>query len=265
MGKGLRRGITAALALMALAALAAVHPASPLRQYLPSLPFETHRAQKAVRNAKPRLAGELEKKGLRLGAPLFIRIYKTSAPGAADQGRLEAWLRAGDGKYVLLRAYPVCARSGRLGPKLKEGDRQSPEGFYMVGPERMNPRSRYHLSFNLGFPNAHDRANGWTGSFLMVHGKCVSIGCYAMTDPVIEDIWTLMQAAFREGEKRVPVHIFPFPMSDENLERWMKEHPGWRWAGFWRELQEGWRMFEQTRTPPAVSTRAGHYVFKPPR
>ena len=78
--------------------------------------------------------------------------------------------------------YPICLWSGRLGPKLREGDRQAPEGFYTVSAEQLNPNSRWHRSFSLGFPNAFDQAHGRTGSFIMVHGGCPSIGCYAMTD-----------------------------------------------------------------------------------
>ena len=114
---------------------------------------------------------------------------------------------------------PIRSASGRDGSdrSCKEGDRQAPEGFYTVAPEQLNPNSRWHRSFSLGFPNVFDKAKGRTGSFLMVHGGCASIGCYAMTDPVVDEIWRLVTAALDTGQARVPVHVFPFRMTDGNL------------------------------------------------
>jgi murein L,D-transpeptidase YafK len=141
---------------------------------------------------------------------------------------------------------------------MREGDGQAPEGFYAVAPEAMNPASRYHLSFNLGFPNAYDRARGRTGSFLMVHGACVSVGCVAMTDAGIEEIWTLMQAAFDGGQASVPVHIFPFPMTPENLQ----QHAGSENAEFWQVLAPAWDAFETSRRVADVTVRRGDYVVR---
>ncbi len=123
-----------------------------------------------------RLAG----KGLARGNPVFIRIFKR-------EQELELWMKKG-GSFVLFASYPICRYSGELGPKRQEGDFQAPEGFYSVARAQLNPRSSYRRSFNLGFPNLYDAANGRTGSFVMVHGACMSAGCYAMTDPVIDEI-----------------------------------------------------------------------------
>ena len=107
-------------------------------------------------------------------------------------------------RFERFATYPICRWSGRLGPKFREGDRQAPEGFYTVDAEQLNPNSRMHRSFNLGFPNAYDQAHGRTGSFLMVHGGCASIGCYAVTDPAVDEIWRMVTAALEQGQARFP-------------------------------------------------------------
>ena len=192
-----------------------------------------------------------------IGNPVFIRIYK-SKDGQNRDGQLELFVQNENGDYVRMAAWDVCAYSGNLGPKVREGDRQSPEGFYFVRPGQMNPNSQYHLSFNLGFPNKFDRAHGRTGSYLMVHGDCVSIGCYAMTDDVIEQIYAVMEAAFNKGQPFVRVHIFPFPMSDANLMK-HRDNPNYE---FWRNLKSGWDMFEADKRPPNVEVQNLKYVFE---
>jgi murein L,D-transpeptidase YafK len=209
----------------------------------------TLRSERAYADTKPQIEADLAAKGLALGSPVYLRLTKAPA-------QLTAYVQGTDGKYEAFRTWPVCSVSGGLGPKLREGDGQAPEGFYTIQPTQMNPSSSYHLSLNLGFPNAYDRANGRTGSFLMVHGSCVSIGCFAMTDPVIEEIWTLMQAAFENGQTSVPVHIFPFPMTEANL----KTHATDPNAAFWREIAPAWTTFETTRKVPAVSVSGKSYV-----
>jgi murein L,D-transpeptidase YafK len=197
----------------------------------------------------PSLRNSLSQKGLKLGAPIFIRIFKESKI-------LEMWLENGK-QFVLFKSYPICTYSGELGPKIRTGDGQSPEGFYSVTPERMNPSSWFHLSFNIGFPNVYDRAHGRTGSSLMVHGNCVSIGCYAMTDAGIEEIYTLADAAFRNGQSFFEVHIFPFRMTGQNLD--IRKNS--KWFEFWKNLQEGYDWFEQTRRPPNIEVAKLRYVF----
>lgn len=210
---------------------------------------ENSRSRAAVERLRPALAAALEGDGLELGTPIFIRIFK-------QERELEVWLEKGPA-FELFRTYPICAYSGSLGPKLKQGDWQAPEGFYFVRPRQMNPSSRFHLSFNLGYPNAYDRTHGRTGDYLMVHGRCVSVGCYAMTDPVIEEIWTLADAAFRGGQPFFRIHIFPFRMTPEN----MAKHGSSRWAALWRNLKEGYDWFERERRPPNVTVREKRYVF----
>jgi murein L,D-transpeptidase YafK len=190
----------------------------------------------------------LAEHGVALGAPVFIRIFKL-------EFELELWLQRGD-RFELFAVYPICRWSGGLGPKLHEGDRQAPEGFYTVDAGALNPNSRWHRSFNLGFPNALDRTYGRTGSYLMVHGGCGSVGCYAMTDPVIDEIWRLVTAALKGGQPRFQVHIFPFRMTAEQL----KERDRPAQALFWRDLKAGYDAFEATRLPPKVSVCRGRYV-----
>lgn len=190
------------------------------------------------------------------GHHVFIRIVKTD-PQGPELGRLEMYAGQPGEPMTLHARWDVCARSGDLGPKFREGDYQSPEGFYFVRPSQLNPNSSYHLSFNLGFPNAYDRYHGRTGSFLMVHGDCVSIGCYAMTDEGISDIYARVEEAFDHGQKFVRVHIFPFPMTDENLAVYSQSPHD----DFWRNLKEGWDWFEINRQPPNVTVDDGRYLF----
>jgi murein L,D-transpeptidase YafK len=192
-----------------------------------------------------RLAG----KGLALGAPVFVRIFKL-------ESELEVWLKK-DGRYELFATYPICLWSGRLGPKLQEGDRQAPEGFYSVSKDQLNPNSRWHRSFNLGFPNAFDRALDRTGSLIMVHGGCQSIGCFAMTDPVVDEIWRLITAALDGGQQSFDVQVFPFRMTERNL----RARSGDRWSQFWSDLQAGYDAFERTHMPPQVGVCDGRYVI----
>lgn len=189
--------------------------------------------------------------GVGMGAPVYIRVFKL-------ESELEIWVQK-DARFVRFATYPICLWSGRLGPKLKEGDRQAPEGFYTVDAEQLNPNSRMHRSFSLGFPNLFDQAHGRTGSFLMVHGGCASVGCYAVTDPAVDEIWRLITAALDKGQPRFPVHAFPFRMTETNL----RLRRGSRWDGFWADLKTGYDLFEQGRIPPVVSVCNGRYVFAP--
>ena len=186
---------------------------------------------------------------LKSGSEVFIRIFKREA-------ELEVWLRDED-QFRRLHTYPICYHSGFLGPKLMEGDNQSPEGFYSVTAKQLNPGSRYYRAFNIGFPNEYDQAHGRTGSALMVHGNCVSIGCYAMTDEGIAEIYQLVSSALRSGQQRVGVHIFPFRMTDQNL----RSQPPGPWRKYWDNLREGYDLFEDTQIPPKVSVCAKRYAF----
>ena len=197
------------------------------------------------------MMAELEAAGLALGNEVHLRIYK------ADMA-LEVWMRDAPGTpFRLFKTFDICTFSGRAGPKLQEGDHQAPEGFYRVGIPQLNPDSSRYLSFNLGFPNQYDRSLGRTGSELMIHGGCSSVGCYAMTDAGIDQIYTMVEAALRAGQGEVDVHIFPFRMTGET----MAQQSASPWEGYWQNLKEGFDLFEANHVPPAVGTCHGRYVF----
>lgn len=210
------------------------------------------RAKAAAERVQPGLERDLAAKGLRFGDPVFLRAFK-------EEEELELWVRhRTSGKYELFRTWKVAAQSGALGPKLAEGDRQVPEGFYFVPPSGMKPDSTFHLAFNVGFPNAYDQAKGWNGTFIMIHGNQVSIGCLAMTDEKIEEIYTLCAAAHAGGQAFFRVHFFPFRMTPER----MAKAEGDRWLDFWKNLKEGYDFFERERVPPEVTVEEGRYRFK---
>lgn len=214
---------------------------------IPSSP----RSRKAIERVMPDLIRDMNAMGLHPGAPIFIRIFKV-------ERELELWVK-GESGFELFRTYPIVAMSGGPGPKQRRGDNQAPEGFYHVTPGRMNPASNYHLSFDVGYPNAYDRALGRTGSLIMVHGDRVSIGCFAMTDEKIEEIFALADAAFRGGQPFFRVHAFPFRMTESAMaEVRHSEH-----FDFWTNLKEGYDFFERDRLPPDVTVREKRYVFGP--
>lgn len=191
----------------------------------------------------------LGKKGMTSSAPIFVRIFK-------EESELEVWKMRDDGRFYHFKTYPICNWSGELGPKLKQGDKQAPEGFYTISENQMNPNSKFYLAFNLGYPNAYDRAHGRTGEALMVHGKCKSAGCYAMTDALAEEIYALARDAFRSGQTSFQVHAFPFRMTQEKLDRFKKH----KWYTFWSTLKQGYDFFETNRVPPAVAVCERRYV-----
>jgi len=201
----------------------------------------------------PHLESALSKKGLALGSPVFLRSFK-------EEKELELWLLDESSQdYKLAQVYTITGLSGDLGPKLEEGDKQSPEGFYHVALPQFLPSSTNHLAFNVGFPNAFDRAHDRTGSFIMIHGRVGSIGCLAMTDPYIEEIYTICHAALSSGkQKRFQVQMFPFRMTSQNMNRYVahKDHP------FWQDIREGYDYFEAKRVPPKVRVENKKYVFE---
>ncbi len=186
------------------------------------------------------------------GAPILIRIIK-------EDSKLEVWKENRQGRYRPLKSYTICRYSGGLGPKKSEGDHQAPEGFYTVAPNQMNPHSREYLSFNVGYPNAYDRSYGRTGDSLMVHGGCRSVGCYAMTNEQIEEIYGLAHEAFAGGQTAIQLEAFPFRMTADNLDR-HRDDPN---AEFWAMLKSGSDAFAATSRPPQVAVCDHRYVFSP--
>src|SRR6516165_6573472 len=193
---------------------------------------------------------ELDRKNMPKESPILIRIFK-------EESELELWKVDKSRRFAFLRSYPICRWSGDLGPKFQEGDRQAPEGFYTVTPDLMNPNSHYHLAINTGFPNAFDRANGRSGASLMIHGDCASVGCYAMTDEQIAEIYALAREAFFGGQRSFQIQAYPFRMTPLNMAR----HRNSTHLAFWKDLKEGYDHFELTRKEPKVAVCDKHYVF----
>jgi murein L,D-transpeptidase YafK len=191
----------------------------------------------------------LGRKGMDAGAPIFVRIFK-------EESELEVWKQRDDGRFYHFKTYPICNWSGNLGPKTALGDKQAPEGFYRVSGSQMNPNSQYYLAFNLGYPNAYDRALERTGDALMVHGKCKSVGCYAMTDALMEEIYMLARESLNGGQEAFEVHAFPFRMTEANLARF-EGNPN---MPFWRTMKQGYDFFEKYRLPPTVAVCERRYV-----
>ncbi len=196
------------------------------------------------------ILAEMKAKGMLRNSSVMARIFK-------EEGKLEIWKAKTNGRYDMVASYDICKWSGKLGPKFTEGDRQAPEGFYTVRPSQMNPNSNYHLAFNIGYPNAFDRANGRTGSNLMVHGACSSSGCYSMTDAQIEQIYAFGRDAFQGGQTEFQIQAFPFRMTAANMARYRND-PNYE---FWKMLKVGYDNFELTKVPPKVDVCEKRYVF----
>lgn len=191
----------------------------------------------------------LRDKGLSLGTPILIRIFKA-------ESELEIW-KEKDGSFVRFASYPICHWSGSLGPKLRDGDKQAPEGFYAVNRALSRHVGRWPRSLNIGFPNIFDQALARTGSNILIHGGCSSIGCFAMTNPVMDEIYQLTEAALDGGQEYIPIHSYPFRMTDEN----MQKHADSPWIGFWKNLKQGYDAFEASHKAFAVNVCEGRYLF----
>jgi murein L,D-transpeptidase YafK len=205
---------------------------------------------KANQPVPPKLLSDMVAKDMDLNSPILVRLFKQEA-------ELEVWKQDRSGRFALLKTYPICRWSGDLGPKVREGDRQAPEGFYNISPAQMNPQSAYYLSFNTGYPNAFDRALGRSGSQLMVHGDCSSRGCYAMTDEQIAEIYSLGRESFFGGQKSFQLQAYPFKMTPINMAK-HRNNPN---MPFWRMIKEGYDHFEVTRQEPKVDFCEKKYVF----
>src|SRR6187551_2269330 len=204
---------------------------------------------KATKPLPPELLALLRQNNMPKHSPILVRVFK-------EEAELEVWKQDTAGRFQILKTYPICRWSGDLGPKLYEGDRQAPEGFYTITPELMNPNSNFHLSINFGFPNSFDKANKRNGSFLMIHGDCLSAGCYAMTDEQINEIYALARDAL-SGRPSFQVQAYPFRLTPQNLAR-HRNSPN---LPFWKMLKVGNDHFETTQREPKVDVCDRRYVF----
>jgi murein L,D-transpeptidase YafK len=255
-----------------------------------SIVEHTDKSRNIYKKIKPVLARDMERKGLQWGRPVYFRAFKS-------ERILEVWIEK-DGTYHFFKSYFIYGLSGKLGPKFKQGDYQVPEGFYTVYPGQMHPRSRYHLAFNIGYPNAFDRANGRTGDYIMVHGYTGSSGCLAMKNQYIEEIYSLAYAALSGGQRFFRMDLFPFRMTDARTRylfaqetpaqtgffgrtiQWLMEVvnryrfpeksatlqsvPYADIVEFWEVLKKGYDIFERDRIPAKVEVIRGEYFIKPP-
>ncbi len=193
----------------------------------------------------------LRDKGVRLGSPIIIRIFKS-------ESELEIW-KEKDDAFVLFATYPICHWSGSVGPKMRDGDKQAPEGYYTVNRTQTRHQGRWPKSLNIGFPNILDQSLARSGSNILIHGGCSSVGCFAMTNPVMDEIQNLTETAIDSGEENVPVQVYPFRMTDDN----MKANAASPWFDFWANMKEGYDAFEKTHKAIAVNVCEGRYSFEP--
>jgi murein L,D-transpeptidase YafK len=205
---------------------------------------------RAMKELSPDMLALLDQKNMPKDSPILVRVFK-------EESELEVWKQDTTGRYSLLKVYPICRWSGELGPKKVQGDRQAPEGFYSITPGLMNPNSNYYLAINIGFPNAYDKSNHYSGAFLMIHGDCSSAGCYAMTDEQIGEIYSLARESFLGGQKEFQIQAYPFRLTAANLAR-HRNNPN---MPFWKMLKEGSDHFEVTHLEPKVDVCDRHYVF----
>lgn len=212
------------------------------------------RVSAAIKNVDRKLTTMYRSAGIKSSSPLlYIRAFKREAA-------LEVWAsdKAGD-KFKLLATYAVAAQSGVLGPKRKEGDRQVPEGFYVI--DRFNPQSRFHLSLGINYPNASDRIlsdKQRPGGDIFIHGDRKSIGCLAMTDPIIEEIYVLALRARQGGQRQIRVDIFPFRMTVATTRAMSTTSPNL--AEFWKPLALAYQGFEKSRLVPKFKVlKSGAY------
>lgn len=214
--------------------------------------YQAVNASPIAKESKPLpdyLSARMASLDLKIDSPIYIRVFK-------QENTLEVWKQSAEGTYKPLAFYTICKQSGKLGQKRQEGDYQVPEGFYSLTKEQLHPKSNYHLAFNVGYPNLRDRNNNYTGSLIMVHGKCLSVGCLAMGDDRIEEIYTLLREAFKGGAKSIPMHIFPFKMSDDNLAQF-DDHPE---MAFWQQLKPAYDLFQNEYIPARTVTCGKNYV-----
>jgi murein L,D-transpeptidase YafK len=211
---------------------------------------DSKRASDVRATVWPRLQKELTDKGLKASSSIYLRIFK-------DQDQLEIWVRSGS-KYKLFKNYEICYYSGGLGTKTRSGDRKSPEGFYTIERKQLNPVSKYHLAINTGYPNKVEQLKGYTGDAVMVHGYCASIGCYAMTDALIEEIYTLVYKALENGQQKINLDIFPFRMDKAHMDFYSAQP----YLPFWKTMKPGYDLFEKNHIPPKVLIRGKDYAFK---
>lgn len=243
------------LCLVLVGTLAVAQPQASFYDLQKSFP----RVATAVSKKEDTLRKQFEKAGLSWPArQLYIRSFKYDS-------QLEVWVRnSSQEPYQLFKTYRVCALSGSLGPKRMEGDYQVPEGFYYINV--FNPKSTYHLSLGLNYPNASDMVLSDSiqpGGDIFIHGSCLTVGCIPIQDHQIEELYILASHARNQGQDFIPVHIFPVrynvPKSMAILGKACTEDP--QYQRFSSNIRQVFDHFEQTRKLPLISVNSkGEYV-----
>lgn len=214
------------------------------------LKFE--RVQNAYQEKWELLRKQLTIAGVKENFELLIIVFK-------HESILNVWLKAkSQSRYKHFKTYNFSAVSGNLGPKIKEGDLQIPEGFYHI--QAFNPQSKYHLSLGLNYPNKVDEwrsGKNKPGSEIYLHGGNETQGCMPLTDDKIKEVYILAIEAKNNGQTQIPVYIFPFKMNEDNMEKLTTEHPQNQF--FWENLKQGYDYFEKHGALPKIDECEGKY------
>jgi murein L,D-transpeptidase YafK len=210
---------------------------------------DSDRAKAIRQKIWPKVQADLADKNLNPGQPVYIRIFK-------EEDDLEIWVKSGAG-FKFFKSYNICFFSGGLGTKTKTGDGRSPEGFYSIQPSQLNPLSNYHLAIDVGYPNRLETSKGYTGDNIKIHGHCASIGCYAMTDDGIDEIYTIVYKAFEAGQRKIQLDIFPFRMDAEHMKKYNKASC----LAFWQSMKPGYDLFEKNHVPTVAKIIGKDYAF----
>jgi murein L,D-transpeptidase YafK len=213
------------------------------------------RVSGAYLHCEKKVQASCKKLGVKEYAPIFLRVFK-------KEKILQVWIEKKD-SFIKYNEFKICASSGTLGPKRKQGDNQVPEGFYHIAV--FNPLSLYHLSLGINYPNASDNILSKApdkGGDIYIHGECASIGCMAM-DTSIEEIYVLAVKARSGGQEEIPVHIFPFKMTDKNYEREVKLKTNQKYVSMWNNIRQGFLYFNRNKKLPKVEVdKKGNYIFR---
>ncbi len=219
--------------------------------------FASSRVSESWKKYDDTLAKEFRKKNVAYPPKdIYLRAFKS-------QNEMELWARnAEGGEYKLIKTYHICAVPGRLGPKRIQGDRQVPEGYYFI--DEFNNASDYYLSLLLNYPNYSDQLLGSqkTGGDIYIHGGCVTVGCLPMTNPGIQEIYTVCLNARLNGQQYIPVHIFPTRLNKNGIAYLGREFPNDATRQqFWAELKNGYEYFEKNhKLLPVMYTPDGKYA-----
>jgi murein L,D-transpeptidase YafK len=232
---------------------------APTPEAFKTAQLKYERVKTAYQEKESTVKHYFEAKKLRLDqSEIFIRVFK-------QEKIVELWAKSKtQSSWQLVKTYSVCASSGTLGPKRRQGDLQVPEGFYTL--DKFNPVSNFYLSLGVNYPNVSDRIIGGKGDLggdIFIHGNCVTIGCLPLTDDKIKELYVAVVEAKSGGQTTIPVHIFPAKLDDEGFTQLQATYAGnVSLIQFWQNLKEGYDRFEKNKQLPVIKVDfKGKYVF----